>query len=519
MGFPIRDVTGVAGNDAPQETPGETTMMVKLKNLGLAVVLVSLVATGEGSATAKDFFLTIGGGYTRSGNQASLERNVQFFQRVLREQQLGGLPHAIYFADGGDAGRDLQVIDRSTVPKANQLMAEFFGDSDELGLSYRNHAIDGVRGSTQPRNIRGWFSNEGRQLRRGDRLILYVTSHGNPSADRRDPYNTTIETWGNTSIRMKEMVELLDGLADGVEVVAIMVQCHAGGFARFIFDGGDPDRGLSSQRRAGFFATVHDRSAAGCTPEIDDATYVEYSTYFWAALGGRDQSGAAIKPPDYDRDGSISFDEAHAHVILSANTIDLPIKTSGEYLTVHSKFGDGDSELLTNDISYEVVLGLATPVQRAILDGLSEQLGLQGNDRLVDAWKETQGRQNEARSRTRGRRTAPPQDRLRSRIRDDIRDRWPELANTLNPVAIELLTTRSDEFVDAIEGHPEYARYRELIREAEPAVDQSKRMVKYDRFLRVADNVILSENLRRMKDAKKVREFESILQAERGLLK
>ena len=35
--------------------------------------------------SAEDHLLTIGGGYSPSGNQASLERNVLFFQRLLKE--------------------------------------------------------------------------------------------------------------------------------------------------------------------------------------------------------------------------------------------------------------------------------------------------------------------------------------------------------------------------------------------------------------------------------------------------
>lgn len=485
----------------------------------VALILAGLTHTGLVDATAADFFLTIGGGYTPSGNQVSLERNVLYFQRVLDEQQFGQRPHAIFFADGMNAERDLQVIDRDAIPQANRLMAEFFGDSDDLGLSYRNHQVDGVRGSTRPENIRKWFANEGRQMQRGDRLIVYVTSHGNQSSDRRDPYDTTIATWDNTSIRMKEFVTLLDGLVDGVEVVAIMVQCHAGGFARFIFNDGDPDKGLSPQRRIGFFATVHDRSAAGCTPEIDEASYVEYSTYFWAAISGRDRSGRTVDPPDYDGDGAISFDEAHAYVILTADTIDLPVKTSGEYLTIHSKFGDGKSNLLTNDEPYEDVLALATPVQRAILEGLSEQLELKGSDRLEHAWKATKAEQGENRNRSRGRRTVSPQERLRTRISSDIKNRWPELANVLNPVSVELLTSRSDDFIEAIEGHPEYDHYRQLQRESDAVPDEQKRIVKFDRFLRVADNVLLTENLRRINDPTRIREFESIIQAEQSRLK
>ena len=484
----------------------------------LWIVLALLAPVG--TATARDYLLTIGGGYSPSGNQASLEKNVLFYQRLLDEQGLGNLSHDVYFSDGEAAGEDLQVMDRGSVPKANRLMAEFFGSVDDLGLTYRNHQVPQVRGGTRPENIRKWFETTGPKLREGDRLLIYVTAHGNRSNNRRNEHDTTIATWNNTSIKMTEFVELLDRLPKGVEVIAVMVQCHAGGFARFIYKGGDPDRGLSEQRRIGFFATVHDRAAAGCTPDIDESSYVEYSTYFWAALGGRDRSGNVIPMPDYDGNGTVSFDEAHAYVILAADTIDLPVKTSDEYLTVHSKFGDGkdDSKLLANDEPYDKILSLATPIQSAVLEGLSEQLELSGSNRVVDAWKETQPRRGQGRNRSRGSRGDSQTTALRRRIATDLKKRWPGLANVLNPISMELLTSRQDEFIEALEEHPDYERYRELTTEAKNAPDDQKRRVKFDRFLRVADNVIMAENLRRMNDPNKIAAYEALLRLEKGTL-
>jgi hypothetical protein len=471
-------------------------------------------------AQAADYLLTIGGGYSPSGNQASLEKNVLFYQRLLDEQGLGNLSHDIYFSDGQATGEDLQVMDRGAVPKANRLMAEFFGSVDDLGLSYRNHEVPQVRAGTRPENIRKWFETTGPKLRDGDRLLIYVTAHGNRSNNRRNEHDTTIATWNNTSIKMTEFVELLDRLPKGVAVVVVMVQCHAGGFARIIYDGGDPDRGLSEQQRIGFFATVHDRAAAGCTPDIDESSYVEYSTYFWAALGGRDRSGNVIPMPDYDGNGVVSFDEAHAYVILTADTIDLPVKTSDEYLTVHSKFGDGkdDANLLANDESYDKILSLATPIQSAVLEGLSEQLELSGKNRVVDAWKETQPRRGQGRGRGRGSRSDSQTTTLRRRIATDLKKRWPGLANVLNPISLDLLNGRQEEFIEALQEHPDYQRYRELTTEAKNTPDDQKRRVKFDRFLRVADNVIMAENLRRMNDPDKIAAYEVLLHLEKGML-
>jgi len=59
---------------------------------------------------ATDYFLTLGGGYDRTGNQASLEANVVFLQQILSETRRRPLPHDIFFADGHDADPDLQVL-------------------------------------------------------------------------------------------------------------------------------------------------------------------------------------------------------------------------------------------------------------------------------------------------------------------------------------------------------------------------------------------------------------------------
>ena len=485
---------------------------MSMRTFGLALLAAFLL---PGASSAKDYYLTIGGGYAPSGNQASLERNVMFFQRILGEPQADEFRHDIFFSDGQAREADLQVLDRESVPKVNRLMAEFLGSRRNLGLQYRNHEIAEAKYGTAPANIERWFKEVGSEMREGDRLYLYVTAHGNRSSDRKDPYNTTIATWDRTSIKMKDLVKMLDRLESGVTVVTVMVQCHSGGFARFIFDQGDPENGLSSQCRVGFFATVHDRPAAGCTAEINEADYVEYSSFFWAALAGVNRLGEPIESPDYNEDGVVSFDEAHAYTLLTANTIDLPIKTSGEFLKVSSRFAgkddDAEMELLGKEEPYETVLELASPADRAVLEGMSKQLELTGSDRLLKARKSVEA----SRKSSQGRRGRPPETertRLQREIRNDLLKRWPALANTLNPIAIELLTQRAEEFVELIEGHPKFARYRELTEKDE--LNPIEKRVKYERFLRTADNVILAENLRRMNAPEKLAQYETLTEAE-----
>ena len=292
----------------------------------------------------------------------------------------------------------------------------------------------------------------------GDRLILYVTAHGEKSDDRKNPYETSIMLWNDEKLTVSEFVALLDTLPEGVSVVAVMVQCYTGGFARFIYDKADPENGLAKQNRCGFFATVHDRVAAGCTPDVDETTYVEYSTYFWEAVAGHTRAGKPITLPDYDGDGKVSFAEAHAYTVLNADTIDLPLTSSSEFLSVESNFKDDDHpELLPKDAPYDTIHELATPAERAVLDGLSKQLDLTGSDRIAAAQRESRATR---RGRSRGRDQSPRRRaaRLRDTIADDLKERWPELANVLNPGAVELVTTRSKEFVEAVEAASEVQR-------------------------------------------------------------
>src|SRR5262245_17082381 len=487
--------------------------MMRTSLIGLLCVLVVAPVT-----VAKDYFLTIGGGHSKESNQASIERNVLFFQQLLKEQNVPPARQSVYFASGLATGKDVQAMDPDALPKANRLMAEFFGTDRDLGLHYRTSTVPNVRGATTRENIENWFAGVGPSLKSGDRLVLYVTAHGDRSEDRENPYETSIMLWNDEKLSVSEFVALLDSLPEGVSVVAVMVQCYTGGFARMIFDKADPENGLAKQNRCGFFATVHDRVAAGCTPDVDETTYVEYSTYFWEALAGHTRTGQPIARPDYDGDGKVSFAEAHAYTVLNADTIDLPLTSSSEFLSVESQFQDADHpKLLPKDASYDTIHELATPAERAVLDGLTKQLDLTGADRIAAAQRE--GRATR-RNRSRGREQSPRRRaaRLRATIADDLKERWPELANVLNPEAVELLTSKSNAFVAAVEGHPKYKEYREQVDLAAREPDPQKRRAKFERFVRTAQDVILRENLKRLDDQKQLGQYRAIVAAEATVL-
>src|SRR5438874_6485908 len=114
---------------------------------------------------ADDHFLTIGGGESPTNNQVSLEKNILYLQRFLSESGLGSMSNDIYFANGKEAGRDIQFVDPTTrPPKVNQLLAQIFDKEDDLEASYRPHSIPGVRGAAKRADIQKWFESEGARL-------------------------------------------------------------------------------------------------------------------------------------------------------------------------------------------------------------------------------------------------------------------------------------------------------------------------------------------------------------------
>lgn len=491
-----------------------------------AAALALLLAA---AASAGDSFLTIGGGYSPSSNQLSLERNVLYFQRVLNELGLGDRPHHIYFADGDDDARDLQYLDYQDTSELHQLLAAIMEADEEIAQRYRSHEIPKVTGPANVRAIDQWFDDHapGPPGMDQDRLILYFTGHGG-KARERNSQNTRVHLWGDDSLTVSEFCDRLDRLPPDVPVVLVMVQCYSGGFANVIFKDGDPRKGLDDHARAGFFATIHSRPAAGCTPDIDEANYQEYSSYFFAALLGENRVGEAVDRPDYDRDGRTSFAEAHGYALLASDSIDISIKTSDALLRHFSRTAEnnkdaGISRLMPLDTSYRRLLGVAGPAERAVLEGLSKQLGLRSDDRTKEARKladdlRAERRSIDAESRVEQRKY----DRLREALAEHVTHRWPELSNGWHPHTPRILDKQGSAVLRHITTHPSFddfeasaAKLHEL---DERERDFERKWVKTQRFLYVLESVTLAVNLPKIADDDVQARYEELLALENQTL-
>ncbi|MCM8527437.1 MAG: caspase family protein, partial [Lentisphaeraceae bacterium] len=296
-----------------------------IRYLALSLFLLSACKTApivKQTKPAKDHFFIFGGGYSAIGNQVSLEKNIDYMNSILNVRP----PQSKYilFADGNKRERSLQYRINDGFPDNFQEVLIFcLGTTKRINDYYRPHNVVN-QGALKKLEIEKYFREKGSELKKDERLFVYYTGHGG-KGDKKDPQNTGLYLWHDGIYRMKEFSSRLQSLPPETPVVCVMVQCFSGGFQNIIFKDGDPQKGFAENNICGFYATVHDRMAAGCTPEINEADYQEYSTWFWAALSGKNRLGFKILKPDYDGDRKTSFDEAHAYTLINLRSIDIPV--------------------------------------------------------------------------------------------------------------------------------------------------------------------------------------------------
>ncbi len=484
-----------------------------------ALILVCLLCLSQ-TASATDYFLTIGGGYSKLGNQASLESNVVFFQQLLADKHREPRRHDIFFADGDDPDSDLQVLadkPAKSIAPATELLAALHRRRSDVQVTYRNHRVPQIAGPLEPMLIRDNLEALAKTARGGDRLIVYVTAHGS-EGPKDDHFNTTIDCWDNRKITARDFTGWLDKLPADVPVVMVMAQCYCGGFAHALFEGLDEKMGLSSQLRAGFFSQQHDLPAAGCRPDIEHDE--EFSSYFWGALAGHSRNGVAIKGCDIDNNGVVSFAEAYAHAVTAGETIDIPLRTSEVFLQTYSRLtaenssdasssaeekagtmgsseqrGNEPSKFATLTGKLETFLDKDRPISSHVVTQLSKALELSLQDDVTTVMKGYEDSRRRFSGRGRGRQSSGRRDLLK-----EVAQKWPELGDERKWVDSPLLKAENQEQLLAdlkqLPSWKAFAERRQQIEAVDKAADQREvRNVKLRRLIRALESIVLERNL------------------------
>lgn len=515
----------------------------------ICVVLLAVSACLSRSASATDHILTIGGGYAPEGNQASLEANVLFFQKLLATRHTQTpFTHRIQFADGFDPGSDLQIlVKRDQEPSGPQAMLrEIFAPPSPPGvipgsqkIAYRNHRVPSISGSNRINDVQTAMDVLRGQVRSGDRLLVYVTAHGGSAKKDGDDHETSITCWGNRDLNMSEVAKWMDSLPPDVSVILVMAQCYCGGFSHTIYNEGRAELGLSTNVRTGFFAQRHDLPAAGCRPDVDDDE--EYSSYFWGAMLGQTRSGKKVSEADSDKNGKITLAEAHAYAVVASETIDIPLRGSDALLRKASRIPQYDMEdsltqalddaeefdiaasknLMTMTGSLASFCDRASLINRSIVQGLCSRLELDLSDKVTTVFDEYSEASREYRFARRG--AFPRRGRggysRRRELRDAIVEKWPELEDEDKWSTLPMLQGEAgDKFADELKEMPGYAAYiasrDDRLKARDASFEAEMRQVRLRRLIHTLESIALAENLKRIGEPDMIKRYDELLKLE-----
>lgn len=466
--------------------------------------------------------LTVGGGPEPRYNQVAIESNVRYFHDLLP----AGARETILFADGKTDTPSVTYLDAPTTPAPAERAFRFLFNEPLVIQPERRRAprLPLLSGPTRQDAITdavGRLAATAKTTPTNAPVLLYFTGHGStPRSGDLD--NNRFDLWGGGALTVRETAPLVAQLPAGRPVVLVMVQCYAGAFGNLLFERGDPKGEFVDRDLCGFFATVKERPAAGCTPEVNEAEYRDFSSSFFAALSGRDRVGRtiAVTAADYDKNGRVGMNEAFAYALLNEPTIDIPVATTDVFLRRFVPLSDRD--LLATP--YQTLIAAATPAQRAVLDGLSRTLNLSGENRLRIAFETMRTRLEREDAEERG--LAAPGDaavrlfrlsQLRRSERARLIERFPVLRSgrpspartDARAQAIAALGELPPGRLSALNaGADEWARY-----EDETLAD-AVTTARWVRWVRVAKSVVLAQRLRASNRPDLVARFDRLRAAE-----
>jgi len=436
--------------------------------------------------------LIVSGGPNASSNQYAIESNARYLASLTR----GAKWRRILFADGRARSKTISVVVDTPRTRA-RAVASWILDlpSPDEAATLKAPTLAPLAGASTPSSIRrslGEFAIGGNPPKA--RELVYFTGHGAPGStpSGANDYANTIYAGWNGDFSTRELARALQSSPAKAPLVLVMVQCHGGGFANTLFMQGDPKRGVWNRDFCGFFASTAERPAAGCTSQVNERDYQDFTTYFFAALSGVSRDGRRVTGADYDGDGRVSLQEACAYADLHDLSIDVPVSTSDAFL--RHVFPAHDTEWQR---SYAPISEDAAPWQSAVLDGLSSRLNLRGDGRLRDAQKRFEAVGNAKASGefqlpqgVNSRRFNDAYDRLQA----GLKARFPRLASLRGGARTGAIQSATDFLISQTDDlNVVYNAYQKSVSEDKSEVEEAMLL----RFLRTARTIVLQRRLAR----------------------
>jgi hypothetical protein len=297
------------------------------------LISIALVCAGLAShATARDYFILLGGGAGPASSEVSIEKNVEWISGLLDSR--GHEDHDVLFAAGLQSPiRDVKT--NRLDPDLAELwfpIARVFGNRSRLFEAFHKNAVARSPGVASRDNALGLVQERLAAMQAGDNLMLIYNGHGGRSDE--DASRHHLRLWNNTRLTVGDLVQTLEHQPPQTAFRFVLPQCYSGPFLmtihRQLSIGGS---GPVSTARCGFTAAPHHRESEGCTEVEDEREYVDYSTYFFAALDGQSRLGHELaQDPDINGDGLVGLNEAHFYAATHSYSRDVPGATSEYFL-------------------------------------------------------------------------------------------------------------------------------------------------------------------------------------------
>jgi hypothetical protein len=294
-------------------------------------------------------FLVIGGGGAPSNNEIALEKNLLYFQRSLCEMGYAPKQAKIFFANGNNGEATIRYIDESNQER------------------YKPPNIPNLNGSSTYRNLKSSLL-EDQSIKP---LFFYFTGHG--LLNKKNNNDNTIILWNEQYVSVKQLAKVLDQMPYQKPFVTMMSQCYSGSFTNLIYKNGDRRQPIAKQRRCGFFATIKTLPSVGCTPEVDEADYQDYSSSFYAGLTGVNRVNQPVPSADYNLNGKVAYNEAHAYAKIDDKSTDLPISTSEAWL--QDRASQKDRDVIVNQPIASLLVS-ARPEQHFVVSSIIKMLNI-----------------------------------------------------------------------------------------------------------------------------------------------
>ncbi|MFO0727705.1 MAG: hypothetical protein U1E65_28255 [Myxococcota bacterium] len=458
--------------------------MRPLRSLTAALAALSFST----SAAAGPTLVIFGGADGPSNNQASIEAQAKALLEVL-----GPAQPALLF--GGAGTRSVREETPGELDEDTGWLGAIFGAREGVVGHFRATELPAIPATWKSFKIaidRGQTNPEG--------TIIFGVGHGSGRSQDEAP---TLSLWTQGGVNLESLASHLDRKKRRGPLAMVLGQCYSGAFADLMYRGADPSAVIAEPTRCVLAAAPADRTASGCTSDVNDP---------WARAYMREIAEALRDPSsDLDQDGQISLAEAHARAMIQDQTTDVPVRSSELYAR-----GLSESDQAPR-LPFQDLLRAADPEERAILSALAPS----GADDPRKAAETTKERVDQE--------AAAAEAHMNEAIHDaeDAEDeahrrviaRWPDLISPYRPAARRLLADSTPAIIAEARKSGLLRRIQSLDRVVGEADERWSKLLRtsarLERFLRTAELVEAKQRLRERAHPRELAILDRLLRCER----